>query len=83
VAHAYNPRYSRGQEDRCSKPTQANNWRDPYLKTTHHKKRTGEVAQGVGPEFKPWYSKKKKKKKNKHFYCIRLLTKHFDSVINK
>jgi hypothetical protein len=24
-------------------------------------KRTGRVAQGVGPEFKPYYSKKKKK----------------------
>jgi hypothetical protein len=26
-------------------------------------KRAGEVAQRVGPEFKPWYSKKKRKKK--------------------
>jgi hypothetical protein len=30
---------------------------------THHKKRTGGVAQGVSPEFKPQNHKKKKKKK--------------------
>jgi hypothetical protein len=24
----------------------------PYLERTHHKKRAGGVAQGVGPEFK-------------------------------
>jgi hypothetical protein len=33
----------------------------PYLKKTHPKKRAGGVAQGVGPEFKPQYRKKKKK----------------------
>jgi hypothetical protein len=33
-----------------------------YLEKTHHKKRTGGVAQGVGPEFKPQYHQKKKKK---------------------
>jgi hypothetical protein len=27
---------------------------------TYHKKRAGGVAQGVGPEFKPQYCKKKK-----------------------
>jgi hypothetical protein len=27
---------------------------------THHKIRTGGVAQGVGPEFKPQYARKKK-----------------------
>jgi hypothetical protein len=27
----------------------------PYLKKTHHKKRAGGVAQGMGPEFKPQY----------------------------
>jgi hypothetical protein len=27
-----------------------------------HKKRAGEMAQGVGPEFKPQYQKKKKKR---------------------
>jgi hypothetical protein len=28
---------------------------------THHKKRAGGVAQGVDPDFKPQYCKKKKK----------------------
>jgi hypothetical protein len=32
----------------------------PYLKKTHHKKRSGGVAPGVDPEFKPQYRKKKK-----------------------
>jgi hypothetical protein len=32
----------------------------PYLEKTHHKKRADGVAQGVGPEFKPQYQKKKK-----------------------
>jgi hypothetical protein len=31
----------------------------PYFKKTHYKKRAGGVAQGVGPEFKPQYHKKK------------------------
>jgi hypothetical protein len=31
-----------------------------YLEKTHHKKRAGGVAQGVGPELKPQYGKKKK-----------------------
>jgi hypothetical protein len=33
----------------------------PYLEKTLHK-RAGGVAQGVGPEFKPQYRKKKKKR---------------------
>jgi hypothetical protein len=32
----------------------------PYLKKTHHKKRAGGVAQGVGLEFNPHLKKKKK-----------------------
>jgi hypothetical protein len=57
VAHTCNPSYSRGrdQEDHGSKPAQANSLRDPISKKTHHKKRAEEVAQGVGPEFKPQY----------------------------
>jgi hypothetical protein len=41
VAHACNPSYSGGtdQEDRGSKPVQANSSQDPILKKTHHKKR--------------------------------------------
>jgi hypothetical protein len=40
VAHACNPRSSggRNQEDRGSKPAQANSSRDPILKKIHHKK---------------------------------------------
>jgi hypothetical protein len=33
------------------------------LKKPITKKRAGGVAQGVGPEFKPWYRKKKRKEK--------------------
>jgi hypothetical protein len=32
----------------------------PYLKKYPSRKRTGGVAQGVGPEFKPQYYKKEK-----------------------
>jgi hypothetical protein len=36
----------------------------PYLeKKNLSQKRAGKVAQGVGPEFKPQYHKKKKKKR--------------------
>jgi hypothetical protein len=38
----------------------------PYLNKTLHKKRVGEVAQDIVPEFKPQsHQKKKKKKKTK------------------
>jgi hypothetical protein len=52
--HAYNPSYSGGrdQENYCSKPIWANSSQDS--------KRAGGVAQGIGPEFKPQYLKKKK-----------------------
>jgi hypothetical protein len=32
----------------------------PHLEKTLHKKWAGGVAQGVGPEFRPQYHKKKK-----------------------
>jgi hypothetical protein len=35
----------------------------PYIEKNPSQKRAGGVAQGVGPEFKPQYCKKKKKKK--------------------
>jgi hypothetical protein len=60
VTQACNPNYSggRNQEDHGSKPAQANSSFDPILKKTHHKRRLVElVAQGVGSEFKPQYSK--------------------------
>jgi hypothetical protein len=63
VAHACNPRYSGGrdQEDHVSKSALANRlW--PYLEKTHHNERDGGVVQGIGPEFKPQYCKKKKKR---------------------
>jgi hypothetical protein len=54
VAHTYNPSYSGGRdpENHISKPDQEN-----FLETLSQKnpsqKRTGGVAQSVGPEFKP------------------------------
>jgi hypothetical protein len=58
VAHACNPSYSGGrdQEDHGWKPTQANSSRDPISKKIITK-RTGGVAQGIGPEFKLQYHK--------------------------
>jgi hypothetical protein len=41
----------------------ANTARDPILKKPSQQ-RADRVAQGVGPEFKPLYCKKKKKKKS-------------------
>jgi hypothetical protein len=63
MAHTCNPSYSGGRDlgDQSSKPAQANSLPDPISKTPI-KKRAGGVAQGVGPEFKPQYHKKKKKK---------------------
>jgi hypothetical protein len=60
VAHACNPTYTGGrdQEDLGLKPAQANSLWDPILKTYHKNKAAG-VFQGVGPEFKPQYLKKK------------------------
>jgi hypothetical protein len=49
VAHAYNSSYSGGkdQEDRSSKPVQANSSQDPILKKTRHtqKKKAGGVLK--------------------------------------
>jgi hypothetical protein len=55
MAHICDPSYSgsRDQEDRGSKPAQANSSQDPILKKTHHKKRASGVAQGIDPKFKP------------------------------
>jgi hypothetical protein len=39
--------------------------RDPSLKKYPSQKRTGGVAQSVGPEFKPQYHTQKKKKERK------------------
>jgi hypothetical protein len=63
VTQACNPSYSGGrdQEDLNSKPAQINRLRNLIWIKTLHKNRTGGVAQGEGPEFKPQYHKKKKK----------------------
>jgi hypothetical protein len=37
----------------------ASSWQDPISKKIQHTKRAGEVAQGIGPEFKPQDCKKK------------------------
>jgi hypothetical protein len=65
VAHTCNPSYSgsRDQEDHGSLPDQANSLQDPILRKYPTQKRTCGVAQGVGPEFKPYCHKKKKKEK--------------------
>jgi hypothetical protein len=63
VTHTYNPSFSRGrdQEDRGSKPAQANSLKDSFLKNTNNnnnkkiQNRDGKVAQD--PEFKPEYCK--------------------------
>jgi hypothetical protein len=64
VAHTYNPNYSgdRDQEEHSSNPAGAKSSSDPFSKNPSQK-RAGGVAQGVGPEFKPQYRKKKKKRK--------------------
>jgi hypothetical protein len=56
--HTSNSSYSgdRDQEDCSSKPVEENSSQDPVSK-----RRADGVAQGVGPEFKPQYQKKKKK----------------------
>jgi hypothetical protein len=67
VTNACNPSYSGGrdQEDLGLKPAQANSSQDPISKKPITNKRADEVVQGVGPEFKPQYCKKKKKSSNK------------------
>jgi hypothetical protein len=66
MAHACNPSYLEGrdQENRGSKPAQANSCKTLSQKT-HHKNRIGGVAQGEGPTFKPQYHKKKVVGKNR------------------
>jgi hypothetical protein len=61
VAHTCNPSYSGGrdQKDCGFKPAQRKKSEKPYLKKNHHKNRASGAAQGVGPEFKPQYYKKK------------------------
>jgi hypothetical protein len=62
LAHSCNPSYSEGrnQEDFSLKPAPANSSQNPIWKIPNTK-RAGGVAQGVGPEFKPWYRRKENK----------------------
>jgi hypothetical protein len=55
VAHTYNPSYSGGRDQEDRSQPKANSVQDASLKKTFTKK-----AQGIGPEFKPQYHKKKK-----------------------
>jgi hypothetical protein len=59
MAHACDPSYSGGrdQEDRGSKPAQANSLQDSISKIPNQKKK----GWWSGPEFKPQHRKKKKK----------------------
>jgi hypothetical protein len=61
-----NPSYSGGkdQEDHGLKPAWANSSSETLPPKNPSQKRAGRVAQGVSPEFKPQYCKKKKKKKS-------------------
>jgi hypothetical protein len=40
------------------------------LKKNPSQKRAGEVAQGVGPEFKPQYCRKEKKRKERNTFLF-------------
>jgi hypothetical protein len=65
VAYSCNPSNSGGrdQENCGSKPAQANSSVRPYLEKTFTKKGWWNglrCSQGIGPEFKPQYHKKKK-----------------------
>jgi hypothetical protein len=64
VAHIHDPSNSGGrdQEDNDLKPARTNSLRDPISKNPSQKSRVGgacRVAQGKGPEFKPYYHKKR------------------------
>jgi hypothetical protein len=66
VAQAYNPNYSGGRdqedEDRSLKP-QPRQRVHRTLSRKNPQKKAGRIIQGVGPEFRPQYCKKKRKKK--------------------
>jgi hypothetical protein len=49
------------------KPAQASSSREPVSKKniTHTQKSAGGVAQGIGPEFKPQFTKKEKENETK------------------
>jgi hypothetical protein len=63
LAHACNPSYSRdrNQEDHGLEPARANSSQECISKKKTNTHRAGGVAQGIDPEFKLQYHKKKKK----------------------
>jgi hypothetical protein len=80
VAQAYNPSYSgdRDQEDHSS-------WQiisETLSQKNPSQKRAGEVAGGVGPEFKLQYHKKKKKrnKKGKENWTLMKRASGFENI---
>jgi hypothetical protein len=82
VAQACNPSYSGGtdQKDYSSKTAQTNSSWDPISKKTLPR-RADRVAQGVHPEFKPQYCKKKKEPQ---LYCIKGSPQfHYDFILTK
>jgi hypothetical protein len=70
VVHACNASYSGGkdQERLWFKGQPGQIVCETLISKTPITKRTGGVAQGVGPEFKPQYHKKKKNPKNNETY---------------
>jgi hypothetical protein len=53
----------------------------PYLEKSHHKKRAGGVVQGVGPDFKLQYWKKKKKKQARSQWLTPLILANWEAEI--
>jgi hypothetical protein len=73
VGHTCNRSYPKGrdQEDCSSKPALANSSRDPISKKPiTKKKRSGGVAQGVDPKFKPQSHKKQTNKPTKTIILV-------------
>jgi hypothetical protein len=67
----------RDQEDHVSNPAWANSSQDPISKKTHHKKRSGGVAQGVSPGLKPQKKKTGKRQTlTNHYRLIGEDTEH-------
>jgi hypothetical protein len=62
VAHACNPSYSGGRDKEDCGPRPAQIVHKTLSQKNPSQKMAGGVAQGVGPEFRPQYHKRKKKK---------------------
>jgi hypothetical protein len=71
VAHTCNPSYSgdRDQEDHGLKPAWAKRFLETLSQKNPSQKRAGGAPQGVVPEFKPQYCKKKKEKEKEKKNC--------------